>query len=195
MLNTQTHNHRSWFSVTHRCNYGSVSPTCSPRQWNQGPVWDRGMVSGWAGKPQDVRCAHTDAGSLSIVLLMSSSVVLSSNPMLDVNNFTIFIKNSIRFPLFNLTRWVHQPAQRKPVTHNLIVGLFLIISPNVSVSEGIFPPPWQLSRLRAATTIQRRTLSAPYSVWETCWTILDRRSLTWRTRSDPHFHHSHSDQA
>ncbi|CAG04783.1 unnamed protein product [Tetraodon nigroviridis] len=26
------------------------------------------------------------------------------HPMLDVNNFTIFIKNSIRFPLFNVTR-------------------------------------------------------------------------------------------
>uniref|UniRef100_A0A7N6B6U6 P2X purinoceptor n=1 Tax=Anabas testudineus TaxID=64144 RepID=A0A7N6B6U6_ANATE len=27
-------------------------------------------------------------------------------PMLDVKNFTIFIKNSIRFPLFNVTRWI-----------------------------------------------------------------------------------------
>ncbi|XP_038554899.1 P2X purinoceptor 3a [Micropterus salmoides] len=29
---------------------------------------------------------------------------VESTPMLDVNNFTIFIKNSIRFPLFNVTR-------------------------------------------------------------------------------------------
>uniref|UniRef100_A0A3Q3EYF5 P2X purinoceptor n=1 Tax=Labrus bergylta TaxID=56723 RepID=A0A3Q3EYF5_9LABR len=29
---------------------------------------------------------------------------VSVTPMLDVNNFTIFIKNSIRFPLFNVTR-------------------------------------------------------------------------------------------
>ncbi|XP_071402571.1 P2X purinoceptor 3-like [Centroberyx affinis] len=29
---------------------------------------------------------------------------IKSKPMLDVKNFTIFIKNSIRFPLFNITR-------------------------------------------------------------------------------------------
>ncbi|KAM7000618.1 P2X purinoceptor 3a [Tautogolabrus adspersus] len=32
----------------------------------------------------------------------NDSVIVT--PMLDVNNFTIFIKNSIRFPLFNVTR-------------------------------------------------------------------------------------------
>lgn len=61
--------------------------------------------------------------------------------MLDVTNFTIFIKNSVRFPLFNVTRWVHQPARPKLHTRKLKVGLFLVFNPNVSVSEGIFPPP------------------------------------------------------
>lgn len=29
----------------------------------------------------------------------------SRTPMMEVENFTIFIKNSIRFPLFNYTKW------------------------------------------------------------------------------------------
>ncbi len=34
-------------------------------------------------------------------------------PMNEVENFTIFIKNSIRFPLFNVTRWVSSPIIKK----------------------------------------------------------------------------------
>lgn len=142
------------------------------------------MVSSCAGRSGDVRrpCTHTHILEASACPPKPSSpVVLSSKPMLDVKNFTIFIKNSIRFPLFNVTRWV-QAAQQMVVAHNQNLS-FPIMNPTSSVSEGIFPPRWQPSRSRIAPTIQWITPSAPYSLWEMCWTILDRRSLTWLTRS------------
>ncbi|KAF3693935.1 P2X purinoceptor 3 [Channa argus] len=37
-------------------------------------------------------------------LIITENQFQGSEPMLDVKNFTIFIKNSIRFPLFNVTR-------------------------------------------------------------------------------------------
>lgn len=39
------------------------------------------------------------------LLLCSSSPFSLSTPMMEVENFTIFIKNSIRFPTFNYTKY------------------------------------------------------------------------------------------
>lgn len=36
---------------------------------------------------------------------VSLLLIILRKPMMEVENFTIFVKNSIRFPLFNVTRW------------------------------------------------------------------------------------------
>lgn len=42
--------------------------------------------------------------SVIYVFLLLSSPFLLSTPMMEVENFTIFIKNSIRFPTFDYTK-------------------------------------------------------------------------------------------
>lgn len=129
----RTHDHRSCFAVIQVQLRGSASHPLSP------PIKPRASVRSRDGvrlSRKTGRCKMCSRRSWkpSACPPHLSPVVLSSNPMLDVNNFTIFIKNSIRFPHFNVVRWVHQAAKL------LKAASFLILNPTASVSEGIFPP-------------------------------------------------------
>ncbi|TNM99250.1 hypothetical protein fugu_013814 [Takifugu bimaculatus] len=62
---------------------GAITGVCLPPEDPVNNTDGRCEIAGWCPAEQDDQIIE---------------------PMLDVNNFTIFIKNSIRFPLFNVTR-------------------------------------------------------------------------------------------
>ncbi|XP_031158961.1 P2X purinoceptor 3a isoform X2 [Sander lucioperca] len=66
-----------------------------------GSILTNGVITGVCIQPSN----NTENGRCEIEgWCPAENDLVEIRPMLDVNNFTIFIKNSIRFPLFNVTR-------------------------------------------------------------------------------------------
>lgn len=109
-----THQRRSCFSVTQVQLQESVChrPTMKPRA----NVRSRDGVRLSRKTTTCKMCTHRSWKPFACPRHLSVSVTLYRNPMLDVENFTIFIKNSVRFPLFNVTRWVRQARHTHPVS-------------------------------------------------------------------------------
>uniref|UniRef100_H3D6H5 P2X purinoceptor n=1 Tax=Tetraodon nigroviridis TaxID=99883 RepID=H3D6H5_TETNG len=89
-----------------KCREPSSRFNCSTDEHCQthfGSILSSGAVTGVCLKPADL--ANETEGQCEIQgWCPAEEEKQDIHPMLDVNNFTIFIKNSIRFPLFNVTR-------------------------------------------------------------------------------------------
>lgn len=109
---------------------------------------------------------------------LCSSLCLSlSTPMMEVENFTIFIKNSVRFPTFNYTKYENYNFNIMLMMTMMIMKFYVCIC-----AEGTSFLPSLTIISKNVTLTWSTTPTAPSLEWEMWSATHSRTSLNWQTR-------------
>lgn len=99
-------------------------------------------------------------------------------------NFTVLIKNNIRFPAFNYTRWINRPKSREMQNEWTFIKLSCLKWRKcVCYSGGTFFRRWMSPTWRTVT--EKTTRCVPSSDWEKWFERLGKTSKKWQWRWGP----------